>query len=319
VERVVIPPDMRPRKVEGAVAGADVVQFHEPLPPRLLAAVAEALAERPQTELYVYGTAGMPPLDGVEHLTRLSLNLRGLKSLVPLARLTRLEELTIGDTIARLDLAPLAALDSLEELTIPGSPSNPDTLRGLSRLKVLHMRASQPLLDVLGGHESIERLGLSFGSGTDLGTLATLPALRDVEIWQIQRLDSPALRPLAQAERLRSLSLGAARNVERLDFLPPTLRYLMLEKVPSLDTLGPLAELELRALGLFESRPADRSLRPLPDTLRDVTIGDVYPKAEVEAFVERLPEAGISIRGRDHHRPSRVRWRSLMSYVEEDS
>jgi hypothetical protein len=35
--------------------------------------------------------------------------------------------------------------------------------------------------------------------------------------------------------------------------------------------------------------------------------------------VERLPEAGLTIRCRDHGRPSRLRRRSLMSYVTEDA
>jgi hypothetical protein len=311
---------MRPRKVASAVAGAGVVQFHEELPEKLLAALAEALADRPDVPLYCYGWEESPPLEGFEQVEHLSLNMRNLKTLEPLRGLTRLRSLGLGSTtVARLDLSPLAELGGLESLGLPPRFRNPQVLGELSRLRTISTSASQPVLDALAGHQALERLDLAFGAATDLGALATLPALRDVEIWQIKRVDAPALRPLAQVDRLRSLSLGAARNVVRLDFLPPALRYLMLEKVPSLDTLAPLAKLELRALGLFESRPADRSLQPLPDGLRDVIIGDVYPKPEVEALVERLPEAGLTIRGRDYGRPSRLRWRSLMSYVTEDS
>jgi hypothetical protein len=134
------------------------------------------------------------------------------------------------------------------------------------RLALAQALATEPETTLyVYGHHGL-RLDGTFGTATDLSALPTMPLLRDLELWQIQRLDHVALLPLGSIKRLRALSLGGLRHVSRLDFIGDAvaerLRYVMLEKLPGLESLAPLETLtELRACGLFEARPADRSPR----------------------------------------------------------
>ena len=194
-----------------------------------------------------------------------------------------------------------------------------DVLSHMVNLRRLRAPGAQAVVDALTDHPALDRLSLAFGTASDLSALTTMPALRDLEIWQIQQLDDVALRPLVSIEHLRALSLGALRHVKRLDFIADHVQYVMLEKLPELESLAPLARLtRLRACSLYEARPADRSLRPLgvSDHLEDLFVSDVYPPEEVEALVQRLPGTRISIRARDYGQPSRVRWRGLFPYLD---
>jgi hypothetical protein len=328
--RYVIGPRARTRAIAEAVERAKSVQFSEPLPKRSLRALAAALRESPSTELYVYGHYGLEIdqdlrfLAGFETIERLSLNLHGLRSLEALARFPRLRSLSVAGIPTKLSLAPLAELRSLESLSLPGPVKAPEVLSELTALRELSMPSAQPLLDALAGHPSLERLALHFGAGTDLRSLATLRQLRDLEIWQITKLSTGDLDPAGAIPHLETLALGAARHVRSLEFLEDrsqTLRYLQLEKAPSLPDLKPVASLEqLRACGLFDARPANRSLEPLTrlSSLRDLTIGDVYPSAEVDQLFAALPTTRIRVRDRETAEPSRLHWRGLFAYATSD-
>jgi hypothetical protein len=162
---------------------------------------------------------------------------------------------------------------------------------------------------------------LQFGGQRDLSALATCPQLSDVELWRVAKLEAGDLRAVAAIPRLEALALGGLRNVSSLDWLAPgshRLRYLSLEKLPTLESYAPLAECrQLAAFGSWDSRPADRRLRPLHGLpLRDLVLGDVYPPDEVQALLQRCP-GRARIRTTTRGAEPKLRWRGLFEYVDE--
>jgi hypothetical protein len=331
-----ISPDASPQAVARVGSKARTLQFDEPLSPATLDALRAALAESPETELYVYGfheeevDNALPFLDGFEFLRALSISLARLTDLDGVSRFGDLRRLTIGPTAAKLSLRPLVGLSKLESLHLPGPAGGPEVLGDLASLRTLAMPANQQMLDAIGGHAGLQRLILHFGAARDLRALASLPALRDLLIWQVSGLDSTRLEPVGQCRILEALALGAARNVaslKPLEGVAGSLRYLEFERLSGLESLEPVGSLsELRALCMFDSRPVDQSLAPLArlKQLADLTIGDVYPEHEVDALIAAQPGLRHQIRERGSKEPrrstepSRIRWRGLFAYVDEE-
>ena len=131
-------PDAAPEAVGGVVGRAKVVQFDSPLPHRLLDALAQALSEHPETELYIYGHYGLDIdshlrfLNGFEQIRALSLNLQGLKALDGLARFDCLRQLTLQGMPSIPSLEPLEDLGGLEDLVLPGAVHDVAALSSLT-------------------------------------------------------------------------------------------------------------------------------------------------------------------------------------------
>jgi hypothetical protein len=288
------------------------------------------LAKRPEVKVYVYGHYGQTlPSDlsflaGLEHVQRLSLNLRGvLDGVDGLERFRDLRVLSLEVDPKRPSLAALRNTVALEVLILGGPVRDAHVIGELSHLRELRSPATAPILEALVGHKTLRRLRLTFGSARGLSGLVTCPSLTDLALYQVRSLDARDLDPLASMVTLEALSLGALRNVTDLRGLSAparSLRWLSLEKLPALDTYGPLADHEeLRGFGSWEARPADRSLAALARlSLEDVSLGDAYPPRELEALIAARPNSRLSARGQPDDHPSRIRWRGLFSHVDDE-
>jgi hypothetical protein len=325
--RLLVHPSARPGDLAPLLDEAEVVQFREPLPSALCGALAQVLRLRPDVELYVYGHYGqrldgaLEFLKGFEFIERLSLNVGGLQGLDGLERFTSLRSLTLQGMIKRnVSVAAIAGASQLEHLHVDQPVRDLTAIAQLPALAQLGTPATKAALASLAGHPSLRRLKLNFGTCRDLSALETCPQLRDVELWQIKSMEAADLRPIARILDLEALALGALRNVVSMSWLDEgahRLRFLSLEKLPQLDTYEPLAGCtQLVAFGAWESRPADRSLRPLHRLpLADVVLGDVYPTGEIEALfglVSGRARVRSSVRGDE---PA-LRWRCLFEYAD---
>lgn len=325
-------PDTRPSSIEPAVAKGRprIVQFSEPLPERVLAATADALRLHPGVTLRAYGWEVDPSLewlDRFEHIHHLALDLRyapKVATLEPIARLTALRSLSIGDgRSGRPSLAFLRALPQLEVLLLEGHAKDFDVVADVVTLRRLELRASRlKSLEALCSHPKLEVFGMDFGGLRELAPLAEIPRLRGLALWQVRKLDTDDLEPLGDCPALEAVSLGALRNVASLRALArapaATMRYLTLERVTGLHTLSDLAACErLEQLGLYDSRPADRRLTSLLECpqLTHLVVGDVYPRDEVEALREGFAGETLGIRGeliRGRMEDVAVRWRAAV-------
>lgn len=324
--RLLVRRDSDPATIVPLTSEAKVVQFAEPLPRPVLNELARAIAAEPGVELYVYGHDGIELdgalafLDGFEPLRRLSLNVRGLRGIEGLSRLSGLRALTLQGIAKRtFSVAALAQVQSLERLVVDRPVRDLEVVARLGRLTVLNTPATPAALGGLEGHPSVQRVILSRGSHRDLSALTSCPELRDLELWQIRQLSTADLAPLARIEQLDALALGAARHVTDLQWLPPRVRFLSLEKVPQLDSFAPLAALAgLIAFGAWESRPQDRSLHPLHELpLEDLVLGDAFPEPEVAALLDHTSARTWISRSRPEPDPApALSWRGLLSYAD---
>jgi hypothetical protein len=324
--RLLVRPDSSPATILRLTGEAEVVQLAEPLSRPVLDSLAQAIAANPAVELYVYGHDGIELdgdlgfLNGFEQLQHLSLNVRGLQGLDGLSRLTELRALTLQGIAKRtFSVAALARVRSLERLVVDRPVRDLEVVGRLERLNELNTPATPAALAGIEGHPSVRRVILSRGSHRDLSPLTTCPELLDLELWQIRQLSTADLAPLTRIEQLDALALGAARQVTDLQWLPPRVRFLSLEKVPQLDSYAPLAALAgLIAFGAWESRAQDRSLRPLHGLpLEDLVLGDAFPEPEVAALLRHTSARTWISRSRPEPVPAPVlSWRGLLSYAD---
>jgi hypothetical protein len=176
-------------------------------------------------------------------------------------------------------------------------------------------------LESLQGHPGLEVLTMDFGGIRDLAPLATLPNLRAVELYQVRKLATSDLDPIGDCRHLVALSLGALRNVENLRALTEapseTLRFLTLERLGGLATLGDLAGCRaLEEIFMVEAKPKDGRLDLIvaAPALRHLVVGDHYDKAQVARAKQGFNGQTLWIRGQsivgDPDRSDvAVRWR----------
>ena len=325
-------PNLAIRDVAKVVSEANTVQFDQPLPTKLMQALASAMSQRPGVALYLYGYSGWGEIDGslallegFEHVRELSLGLFELQGVQGLSRFQKLQKLTVRHG-TKLDLAVLAQLPELSTLVLDVPRFAPDFLSELAGLRHLVMSARRGFLAPLAGHPSLERLELTFGTERDLSPLASCERLRDLQLWQISGLTGDDLEAVGQIINLDALMLGALRHVESLERLAsgrPPVRFVELEQLRGLKTLQPLASLpELRACSIVDSRPADKALAPLISAkkLEEVFIGgeSPFPKQEVEALATAFAGRRFRYRERDFGPADvpRLGWRSLFRYAD---
>jgi hypothetical protein len=268
-------------------------QFCEPLPQKLLEALAQALRTRPQVALRAYGMALDPSLaflEPFEFVEKLFVDLWNVESFAPLGRFTQLRVLGLGETkSSKPSLRFLESTPLIEELYVGKHVRDLEVLASLSRLRKISLAATK------GAHLAALRglplavVLLYFGSARDLSFLAALPQLRAVTICQIKQLESADLEPLAAATSLDALELINLPHVESLAALgaPPRLRLASLEGLRGLTSLDALARWSaLEDVALDHSRARDGRLAPLAGLarLQSIAIGDRYAESEVAAF-----------------------------------
>jgi hypothetical protein len=331
-------PDTDPDTIRPALAAASggrrsvrlTLQFNKPLPDSVLSATAAALAAHPEVELYVYGAAvdeSLSELDRFRHVQHLSLNIRSAISYEPIRHFHDLRTLVLqGGQSKALSIDFVAELPLLRRLSVHGVTRGAEALSQTKSLNYLSCSAQSSALDALRGHRTLRVLSLHFGATRDLVPVAEIPGLRGLEIYQIRKLDAADLAPLGDCHGLEALSLGALPNLTDLRALrrapSASLRALILEKISGLISLDDIGECQaLEQLGLFESRPADRSLIPLTQLSRldRLVIGDVYPKAEIEQLDSWYAGTSFHYRHKVHRGDLRPRWRTPVERLLSDS
>jgi hypothetical protein len=153
-----------------------------------------------------------------------------------------LEELGIGATRAKLDLAILARFPELTWLFLEGQTKHLEVISGLEKLDDLTLRSiTMPDLSLLVPLRRLRSLDLKLGGTRDLGLLPRVGELRYLELWMIRGLTD--VSPVGRIPSLRALFLQALRQVDALpDFRRAVeLRRVRLETMKSLRDLSPLA------------------------------------------------------------------------------
>ena len=303
-DAVALRPESRPKDVAAAIKacirrlGSVVVTLRaeDPLPTPLIQAAAAELSGVDNAELYVLGYRDSVPSEVLlrfQRVRHLNLNARSIDSWDFLSKFAALRTLIIQDSGGRkLGLDFLDGMEELKTLTIPAGVARTDALGRNTTLKYLHCSSSQPVLEALACHRSLEYLDVSFGSNRDLRSIPQIRSLIGLAIYQIKGLTGEDLDPLSDCHDLRALSLGALRNVTHLAALAGnprlTLRALLLEGLPNLGSLSDVGGCHtLEKLGLYGSRPKDKDLQPLSrlQHLGHLVLGDPYPASEITALI----------------------------------
>jgi hypothetical protein len=285
------------------------LQFEEPLPDRLLDAVARVIAAHPEVAVRVFGPdqqlAQLGWLSGLEHIRHLSIELWSVTSFDPLARLSRLETLWIGRTrSARPSLSFLRELSEVRDLGLERCGKDFDAIATLSNLRRLVLRAPPvATLGSLSGHERLRYFALELGGISDLSALADLPALEILHLRRIRHLDGEDLMPVGACRGLQRIELMELRHVTGLRALTQgpseTLRDLWLEGLTGMQSLAELTRCKrLEFLRLGNSRPADRDLAVLADApaLRHLSLYGSYTDAELDALMTRFAGDSVTYR-----------------------
>jgi hypothetical protein len=302
-DAVVLRPDSQPKRVASAIAAflRDVgpvvvsVRAADDLPGKLIEATADALGESDDVLLYVLGDGAdfspetLLPFRRIRHL---NLNVRNLASSQFLSQFTGLRSLIIqGSNRGVVRLAVLDGMRELRSLSIPAAVAESEALARCSQLRYLRCTSSSHVMSALAGHPALEFLDITFGTNRDLASVADIPSLIGLAIYQIRGLTGDDLAPIGACEGLRALSLGALRNVSHLSGLRgrprSTLQALLMEELPNLESLSDVAACDaLEKLGIYGSRPRDKSLRPLSQlqNLVHLVLGDPYPASEITAL-----------------------------------
>jgi len=189
-----------------------------------------------------------------------------------------LEELAIGDTTPRQDLAGLGRFRQLKSLWVEGHTKHIQVIGELTALERLSIRSiTLPDLSLMLPLRSLRALEIKLGGTTDLRLLPRIGEVRYLELWLIRGLEDIA--PIGRMASLRSVFLQALKRVEHLpDFSGATsLRRLHLMQMKGLRDLRPLATAPaLEELLLIEMPQLQvEDLRPLTvqPRLRAVTLG----------------------------------------------
>ena len=269
-----------------APTGRGVVQFRTRLSDDDFGQLGEWFRAYPEMTLRAYGSYDHSITDleflrffptlrrfGADALWDSLTSLDGLRHLPP-----ELEELGIGATKARLDLAGLSRFPELRWLFLEGQTKHLEAISGLRRLYDLTLRSiTMPDLSLLLPLTGLRSLDLKLGGTRDLGLLPRVGELWYLELWMIRGLTD--VSAVGDIRSLRALFLQALRQVEMLPDLSraTSLRRVRLEGMKGLRDLGPLATAPaLEAIELIDMRhlqPKDLApLAGLPN-LKAVTPG----------------------------------------------
>ena len=269
-----------------ALTGRGVVQFDRRLTDDDFRTLGEWFRAYPEMDLRAYGSYDHSITDleflrffptlrkfAADALWDSLTTLDGLRHLPP-----DLEELGIGATKAKLDLAVLSRFPELRWLFLEGQTRHLEVISGLTQLYDLTLRSiTMPDLSLLLPLKGLRSLDLKLGGTHDLGLLPRVGELWYLELWMIRGLTD--ITAVGTIPSLRVLFLQALRQVEALPDLraATSLRRIRLETMKGLRDLRPLATAPaLEAIELIDMRhlqPEDLApLVGLP-TLKAVTPG----------------------------------------------
>jgi hypothetical protein len=248
-----------------APTGRGVVQFDRRLTDDDFRQLGEWFRAYPEMDLRAYGSYDHSITD-LEFL-RFFPTLRrfaadalwdSLTSLDGLRHLpTDLEELGIGATKAKLDLAVLSRFPELRWLFLEGQTKHLEAISGLTQLYDLTLRSiTMPDLSLLLPLNGLRSLDLKLGGTRDLRLLPRIGELWYLELWMIRGLTD--VTAVGKISSLRVLFLQALRQVEALpDFREASsLRRVRLETMKGLRDLRPLATAPaLESVELIDMRP----------------------------------------------------------------
>ncbi|HEX5823655.1 MAG TPA: hypothetical protein VFY18_04260, partial [Candidatus Limnocylindrales bacterium] len=286
-----------------SLTGRGVVQFRKRLIDGDFRQLGEWFRLYPEMTLRAYGSYDHSIVDleflrffptlrrfGADALWDSLTSLDGLRHLP-----ADLEQLGIGATQAKLDLAILARFRELTWLFLEGQTKHLEVISGLGSLDDLTLRSiTMPDLSLLLTLKRLRSLDLKLGGTRDLRLLPRVGELRYLELWMIRGLTD--VSAVGQIPSLRALFLQALRQVEALpEFHQATeLRRVRLETMKGLRDLSPLATAPaLEGIELIDMRhlqPEDLApLIGLP-RLKAVTPGlGSHRKNEAAAGLLRLP------------------------------
>jgi len=241
---------LSPEMLRPSFTGRGVVQFSKRLTDDDFRQLGEWFRAYPEMTLRAYGSYDHSILD-LEFL-RFFPTLRrfaadalwdSLTSLDGLRHLPAdLQELGIGATRAKLDLAILARFRELTWLFLEGQTKHLEVIAGFGALDDLTLRSiTMADLSLLLPLKRLRSLDLKLGGTRDLGLLPRVGELRYLELWMIRGLTDVAA--VGQISTLRSLFLQALPQVDALpNFRRATeLRRIRLEGMKGLRDLSPLA------------------------------------------------------------------------------
>jgi len=232
-----------------STSGRGVVQFDRLLSDDDFGLLADWFRQYPEMGLRVYGSYDGSIRD-LEFL-RFFPFLRRFEADALYDKLTSLdglrhlpadvEELGIGWTKQKLDLAILGRFRELKTLSIEGQTRHLDVIAGLTSLEDLTLRSiTLPDLSLLLPLRRLQSLDLKLGGTKDLRLLPRVGALRYLELWLIRGLTDIAA--IGHLPELRYLFLQAHKHVESLPDLSEdvALRRVHLEAMKGIRDLRPL-------------------------------------------------------------------------------
>lgn len=152
-----------------------------------------------------------------------------------------LEELNLGGTRRRLDLAPLARFKRLRLLGLDGHTENIDVLSELTTLEDLTLRSiTLPDLSLLRPLDQLRSLDIKLGGTHDLHPLPDIGQIEYLELWMVRGLSD--LTPVSGMKHLQHLFLQALKNVTALPDLSgnPRLERVSIDGLKQLFDLRPL-------------------------------------------------------------------------------
>jgi hypothetical protein len=248
-----------------------VLQFYQPVSDSTWNLLNDHFfARRPEVQLRAYGFYGsvcdlsfvsrmthvqhfsadcLMHAKGVEHLAEmqnlesLGIGIYHLQSFDFLAQVTpRLRKLFLGGTRSRKPrLSHLSRFPLLEDLYLEGQQNDIEILSGLGKLKHLVLRSiSAPDLGFISPLNALQILEIKLGGCADLGALAGMENIKQLDLWQIRGLTD----------------IGVISGLKGL-------QYLLLMSLPRVTALPSLEGLhELRRISLTNMKGL-RDLRPL--------------------------------------------------------
>ena len=233
-----------------SVTGRGVVQFDKRLTDDDFATLGEWFRQYPEMTLRAYGSydhsiQDLEFLRFFPTLRRFSADAlwRDLTSLDGLHHLpTDVDELGIGATRAKLDLAVLSRFPELRWLFLEGQTKHLEVISGFRSLYDLTLRSiTMPDLSLLLPLKGLRSLDVKLGGTRELGLLPHVGELWYLELWMIRGLTD--ISAVGRIASLRSLFLQALRQVETLPDMSQmtSLRRVSLETMKGVRDLRPLA------------------------------------------------------------------------------
>ena len=206
-----------------ALTGRGVVQFDRRLTDDDFRMLGEWFRAYPEMDLRAYGSYdhSITDLEFLRFFPTLRkfaadamwdslTSLDGLRHLPP-----DLEELGIGATKVKLDLAVLSRFPELRWLFLEGQTKHLEVVSGLTQLYDLTLRSiTMPDLSLLLPLKGLRSLDLKLGGTRDLRLLPRVGELWYLELWMIRGLTD--VTPIGGISSLRVLFLQALRQVEAL-------------------------------------------------------------------------------------------------------